>query len=94
MKNKIEYVIEINGEKIFFWAEDLNHAQEIVLGSLNALQDVCEHKNFKNGKCENCGFKCEHDQEVEENHCLDCGEFVDTSDQSDVAYEAWRECEL
>lgn len=87
---KREYVLEVRGEKIYFWADSFAHATEIVLSGLNDIQDVCEHAMFKNGKCTDCDWTCEHEGDIEKGICLDCGETVDCFDE-DYAYDAWKD---
>ena len=43
---------------------------------LEAKQDNCIHKDFKDGKCIECEWKCDHD-DIEEWHCLICGEAIE-----------------
>lgn len=90
MKKKIEYVLQlpykIDGDRYYFHATDDLEAEAIVLKMLNRLQDVCEHKDFEWGVCTNCNWKCEHD-EVEDAHCLDCGEFVNPMGREDYLNE-------
>ena len=49
-------------------------------------QEECDHQlpdykgaSFKDGKCTQCGYLCQHD-ELEDWHCLDCGELVEGFD--------------
>lgn len=79
MKNKIEYVLQlpwkIDGDKFYFFAEDDLDAAEILQEWLQPAQDVCEHKNFKNGKCTECQWECDHDDR-EDHCCLFCGSII------------------
>lgn len=50
----------------------------------------CEHKSFKAGICEACGFECEHD--FEDHCCLFCGEVPDGPEPDvDLIYEQMRD---
>ena len=42
-------------------------------------QDKCNHKKFTASKCNECGWKCDHD-ETEEGLCLSCGEAIEGED--------------
>ena len=89
---KIEFVLQlpwkIEGDRFYFFAEDESQAEEIVLKMLCRLQDICEHAQFKCGKCTDCDFECEH-QEIEDRNCLDCGEFIEPfgPDEMDLSKE-------
>lgn len=83
MKKKIEYVLQlpwkIEGDRFYFHAEDDRDAAEAVQEMLHCVQDICEHATFRNGDCTDCGWECDHD-DIEENHCLLCGIFVEPGD--------------
>lgn len=43
----------------------------------------CPHVNFQTGICEECGFVCEHQWEVEHDICLECGKFLEPWTKAD-----------
>ena len=98
MIKKREFVLclpwKIEGDKFYFRADDLNHAMQMVHDWLEDAQDICEHKEFKSGKCEECDWKCDH-EEIEDHGCLMCGESVESFDpREDEAYQDFKERDL
>ena len=73
-KVKKEYIVKINGEKLFFLADDIDQAREMVEKGLNLYRDVCEHETYEGGQCIECGLECEHeDTQMRANKsCLYC----------------------
>lgn len=88
---KKEFIIclpwKIEGDKFYFFAEDYARAKEMLEGWLNDLQDICEHKTYQRGKCQNCQLPCEHD--IDKNICLICGEWQEPGDPR--MEPEWRE---
>lgn len=61
-------------------------------------KENCTHSDgrvslFENGICKLCKAKCEHD-EIEEGHCLDCGEFVLNDIDEDYFQDRWMDNQL
>ena len=54
------------------------------------LQDKCPHANFEKGACDECEYRCTH-EEIEESHCLDCGEFQKPQFDDDFYFDQWKE---
>ena len=66
----------------------------------NSPEIECEHlampgyrSTFKDGKCTQCGWKCDH-EEQEDGHCLMCGESTFDADYADYLYECERDRRL
>ena len=78
-------------------AEDREAALETIFEMLHKVQDICEHTDFTNGKCTDCGLECGHD-EVEDDYCLQCGEYQEPMTRQDYladqAYQAHKERDL
>lgn len=57
---------------------------------LREIQDLCSHKDFKDGVCLACDLKCDHDDR-EENYCLICGEELETPEPDIDRDEHWED---
>lgn len=47
----------------------------------------CPHVNFEDGVCDECDYRCEHQWDVQDDICLECGKQLEPMTEDDY-YDA------